>query len=73
MDVKKLVAYVNSCRQYSPDDFENMPRILEIDEQTTVHDLIEWYNQPRDRETGRLNGGQIHIMEMDGMKAKKSK
>ena len=47
MDVKKLVAYVNSCRQYSPDDFENMPRILEIDEQTTVHDLIEFYNQPR--------------------------
>lgn len=72
MDIKKLVAYVNDCRQYSPDDFENMPRILEIDEETTIHDLIEWYNRPRDNKT-RLSGGQIHIMEMDGMEAKNSK
>jgi len=38
----KLVAMINNCQQYSPDDFEDHPELLEITPLTTVADLINW-------------------------------
>ena len=35
MDGLKLIAMVNNCQQYSPDDFESKPDILELSDDTT--------------------------------------
>jgi hypothetical protein len=41
----ELIALINDCKQYSPDGFEDCPRILDIDENTTIGDLIKWHNK----------------------------
>jgi len=59
----KLIAMINSCVQYSPDSFEDRPRILEITPETTIADIIKWHNQPKKNDDGRI--GQIHILETE--------
>lgn len=39
-----FIALINDSRQYSPDSWEECPRIMDIDENTTVGDLIRWHN-----------------------------
>lgn len=40
-----LIALINSYEQYSPDGFEDCPKIIDIDENTTIGDLIDWHNK----------------------------
>lgn len=61
----KLIALINSCQQFSPDDWENKPRILEIRPETTIAELIKWHNKERSVDDGELKRGQIHILEAE--------
>jgi hypothetical protein len=66
MDGLKLIAMVNNCQQYSPDDFESKPDILELSDDTTIQDLLNWQKQQntdaRNKGFAYDNFRQIHIL-----------
>ena len=42
---RKLIAMINDCQQYSPDGFEDKPVIIDLDENTTIRDLIKFHDK----------------------------
>ena len=41
----KYMVLINDCRQYSEDGWEQCPHIKDIDENTTIGELIEWHDK----------------------------
>ena len=56
----KLIAQINDCRQFSPDSFEDVVRLLNITEETTIKEIMDWGKKYR-----LPNPFPIHIVEAE--------
>lgn len=63
----KIVARINSNRQYSEDAWEAIVHIKEVSETTTIGELIEWQKRlfPRNKDVQAGDIEQIFISTME--------
>jgi hypothetical protein len=64
----KLAAMIKSSQQYSMDDWESISYVLQVDENTTIKEIMDWQKKKfpnyKKLQTGESTH-QIHIMQMD--------
>lgn len=61
MSENKYCAIARECAQVSPDDWEMITTTMEVNENTTMHRIAEWYNA----QYPRKNHFHIVITKLD--------